>query len=143
MSFCHPPCIILLYLHRADQGDELIILYEGSGSKLSQKLGLTNLYSNSISIATLHPLPGTSVEVMLARAALLALVVLSYLCPASYPLSGKSNTLNGERKHYDCNRTWNKISVSPITTFLHIVAVVEKPFTVSPVSAVFVISLEW
>lgn len=82
-------------------------------------------------------------EVMLARAALLASALLSYLCPASYPLRGKSNTLNGEGKHYDCNRTWNEISVSPITTFLHIVAVVEKPFTVSPASALSVISLEW
>lgn len=82
-------------------------------------------------------------EVMLARAALLALTLLSYLCPANYPRSRKSNTLNGERKHYDCNRTWNEISVSPITTLLHIVSAVEKPFTVTTVSAVFVISFEW
>jgi len=33
--------------------------------------------------------------------------------------------------------------VSPITTFLRIVAVVEKPFTKTPASVVFMISLEW
>ena len=77
------------------------------------------------------------------RAALLALALPSCLGPASYPLSGKSNTLNGEQKHYDCNRTWNEISVSPITTFLHILTVEEKPFTITLVSAVLVISLEW
>ncbi|KAI4830440.1 hypothetical protein KUCAC02_002070, partial [Chaenocephalus aceratus] len=85
----------------------------------------------------------TSVEALLVRAALLALALPSCLGPASCPLSGKSNTLNGERKHYDCNRTWNEISVSPITTFLHILTVEEKPFTITLVSAVLVISLEW
>lgn len=103
-----------------------------------------SLCCNCISIATFCSLPGASVGVRLARAALLASKLLSYLCPASSTLSGKSNTLNGERKHYHCNRTWNEISVSPITTtFLNIFAVMEKPFSLTPVSAVFMISLEW
>lgn len=99
------------------------------------------LPSNCISIATFLSVPGTSVEVMLASAALMALDLLSYLCPmaATYRLSGKSNTLNGERKGNECYPAWNKISVSPITTFLHIVAVAEKPFTVTLVSAVLII----
>ncbi|KAF0043432.1 hypothetical protein F2P81_004769 [Scophthalmus maximus] len=42
------------------------------------------------------------------------------------PLSRKSNTLNGERKHYEGNRNWNEISVSPFATFLHVAAVVER-----------------
>lgn len=91
-----------------------------------------SLRSNCIRIATFCQLPGTSVEVMLARAALLALTRLSYLGPASYSLSRKSNTLNGEGKHYGCNRSWNEIRVSPITTFLHVFAAAGKPFNGKP-----------
>lgn len=91
-----------------------------------------SLCSNCIRIATFCQLPGTSVEVMLARAALLALTRLSYLGPASYSLSRKSNTLNGEGKHYGCNRSWNEIRVSPITTFLHVFAAAGKPFNGKP-----------
>lgn len=50
------------------------------------------------------------------------------ISPFCQPLGRKSNTLNGEGKHYGRNRSWNKIKVSPITTFLHVFAAAEKTF---------------
>lgn len=136
-------CIILLYLHRVGQASELIMLLRAVAQTSLKNEVWQSLSSNCISIATFCSLPSTSVEVMLARAAPLALALLSYLCPASYPLSGKSNTLNGEGEHYDCNRNLER---DKCVTNRHLPASRccsgKNLFTITPVSAVFMISLE-